>query len=212
MSHLDLIGSKQVVTQGDLEVENAFLTLKCSARKAEVVAKPLHLFYRYDLVVQKINRSMGTVVFDSDGRGWDARSPALRAVFQRRIPRFDVLTYLVDVLGCVAVTTTRRGIARIRLRPAHVSQVSLGAALFAVADERPQWIVVSHPSDRCRDELFPSVGRAFDRIAELVEHTQGDAPPLSAADEPEHASPVIGHAVRQGRVADHQALFPPVKL
>jgi hypothetical protein len=219
---------------------------------------------------------MGTLVFDSNGRGWDARSPALRAVVQSHSSRLGVLAYMVDVLGFVAVTTTRRGFARIRLRPAQVSQVSLGAALFAIADERPRWIVVSRPSDRARDELFPSVSRAFNRIAELVEH---EGPPLCVADDPEladglyerdcsvvittgsvsldsdqgvpadvrplrddvectrlgdgladhvagghcvagrkavlsaiHAPQTIGHALGQGLVTDHQALFPPVKI
>jgi len=152
---------------------------------------------------------MSTVVFDSDGRGWDARSLAVRTVVRRCLARFDALTYLVDVLGLVAVTITRpRSIAWIRLRPAQVSQVSLCAALFAVADEQPKWIVVSHPGDRCRDELFPSVGRAFDRIAELVELSQGEVPPLAAADEP---TPTICD-IDQGRVADPQMLFPRVKL
>src|SRR5262245_52501639 len=121
---------------------------------------------------------MGTVVFDNDGRRWNAKSPALRAVVPGPPAHLEFLTYLVDVLGFVAVTRSRHGVTWIHLRPTRVSQVSLGAALFALADRRPSWVVVSHPSDRCDDELFSSLRSAFDRIAELVSSGQTAADDL----------------------------------
>src|SRR5262245_45547647 len=105
-------------------------------------AKWLHLIYLCTLWCKKNQPIMGTVVFDNDGRRWNAKSPALRAVVSGPPTHFEFLTCLVDVLGFVAVTRSRHGVTWIHLRPTQVSQVSLCAALFALADQRPSWVVV----------------------------------------------------------------------
>ena len=117
---------------------------------------------------------MKTVVFDDAGRAWDIGSQALRTMLHCPYPDFELVAYLVNNVGFVAVTTIRQGSARFRFRPKVVSQVSLAAALFALVEQRPDRIIISYPGN---DELFVSLKRALARIEELLSTDQSSRPP-----------------------------------
>ena len=119
---------------------------------------------------------MKTVVFDDAGQAWDIGSQALRTMLHCPYPDFELLAYLVNNLGFVAVTTIGQGSARFRFRPKVVSQVSLAAALFALVEQRPDRIIISHPGNACKDELFVSLKRALARIEELLSTDQSSGP------------------------------------
>jgi hypothetical protein len=110
---------------------------------------------------------MQTIILDDHGRAWDARSPALRSFLHCSLPDFDFLTYLVENLGFVAVTKIAPNAARIRFRPETVSQTSIAAALYYIADMGIERTVISHP-DQFVERLFPSLAQTIAYIAEQV--------------------------------------------
>ena len=110
---------------------------------------------------------MQTIVLDDHGRAWDARSLALRSFLHCSLPDFDFLTYLVENLGFVVVTKIAPNAARIRFRPDTVSQTSIAAALYCLADMGIERTVISHP-DQFVEKLFPSLAQTIAYIAEQV--------------------------------------------
>jgi hypothetical protein len=121
---------------------------------------------------------MTTIVIDDSGRAWDAGSQTLRAIMHCPFPDFEFLEYVVDNLGFVVVTTLSPRAVRIRFRPKVVSHVSLGAALFRLAERRDvDRIVVSHRGKGCNDELFGSLKQAVVRIEELISSARNSDPP-----------------------------------
>jgi hypothetical protein len=110
---------------------------------------------------------MQTIVLDDHGRTWDARSPALRSFLHCSLPDFDFLTYLVENLGFVAVTKIAPNAARIRFRPETVSQTSIAAALYCLADMGIERTVISHPNQFV-EKLVPSLAQTIAYIAEQI--------------------------------------------
>ena len=110
---------------------------------------------------------MKTIVLDDHGRAWDARSPALRSFLHCSLPDFDFLSYLIGNLGFVAVTKIAPDAARIQFRPETVSQTSIAAALYLLADMGIERAVVSHP-DQFVEKVFPTLAQTVAYIAEQV--------------------------------------------
>ncbi len=110
---------------------------------------------------------MKTIVLDDHGRAWDARSPALRSFLHCSLPDFDFLSYLIGNLGFVAVTKIAPDAARIQFRPETVSQTSIAAALYLLADMGIERAVVCHP-DKFIEKMFPSLAQTIAYIAEHV--------------------------------------------
>ena len=110
---------------------------------------------------------MQTIILDDHGRAWDARSPALRGFLHCSLPDFDFLTYLIENLGFVAVTKIAPNAARIRFRPETVSQTSIAAALYFLADMEVERTVISHP-DQFVEKLVPSLAQTIAYIAEQI--------------------------------------------
>lgn len=111
---------------------------------------------------------MNTIIFDDASRVWNYGSPAIRVALHGPKPDFDLQRYVTDSLGFVALKRNERS-AQLHLRPGITSPVGLAAALFALADDPPERLVVSHPDEACGDEVFVDIARAFDRIAELMD-------------------------------------------
>jgi hypothetical protein len=109
---------------------------------------------------------MQTIILDDHGRGWDARSQTLRKFLHCPLPDFDFLSYLIENLGFVAVTTIAPNAARIRFRPETASQASIAAALYHVADMAFDRIIISHPDQL--DRLFPNLAQAVAYISERI--------------------------------------------
>ena len=120
---------------------------------------------------------MQTIILDDDGRAWDARSPALRSFLDCSLPDFDFLTYLIENLGFVAITKIAPNAARIRFRSETVSQTSIAAALYCIADMGIERAVISHP-DQFVEKLLPSLAQTIAYIAEQVAANR--RPPSSA--------------------------------
>ncbi|MCA6116489.1 hypothetical protein J6524_16510 [Bradyrhizobium sp. WSM 1738] len=110
---------------------------------------------------------MQTVILDDHGRTWDARSPALRSFLHCSLPDFDFLTYLVENLGFVAVTKIAPNAARIRFRPETVSQTSIAAALYHLADMGIERTIISHP-DQFVEKLVPGFAQTIAYITEQI--------------------------------------------
>ena len=110
---------------------------------------------------------MQTIILDDHGRTWDARSPALRSFLHCSLPDFDFLTYLVENLGFVAVTKIGPHAARVRFRPETVSQTSIAATLYCLADMGIERTVISHP-DQFVEKLVPSLAQTIAYIAEQI--------------------------------------------
>jgi hypothetical protein len=110
---------------------------------------------------------MQTIILDDDGRAWDARSPALRSFLHCSLPDFDFLTFLIENLGFVAVTKIAPNAARIRFRRETVSQTSIAAALYCLADMGIERTVICHP-DQFVEKLFPSLAQTIAYIAEQI--------------------------------------------
>jgi hypothetical protein len=108
---------------------------------------------------------MQTIILDDHGRAWDARSPALRSFLHCSLPDFDFLTYLVENLGFVAVTKIAPNAARIRFRRETVSQTSIAAALYCLADMGIERTVISHPNQFV-EKLIPSLAQTIAYFAE----------------------------------------------
>jgi hypothetical protein len=119
---------------------------------------------------------MQTIVVDDHGRSWDARSPALRRFLRCPLPDFDFLTYLVDNLGFVAVTKTGPHGVRIQMRPETVSQTSLAAALYCIADMELKYITITHSGETHVHRLFHSVAQAVAYMAEQIAGNYQHAP------------------------------------
>lgn len=111
---------------------------------------------------------MRTLVYDDEGKVWPAQSRTLRVELGCPTADFDFLAYLVDTLGFILIQPLANGATRVRLTPAAVSSVALGAMLFDLADAAPERVVLSYPDERCGDELIAGVEPAARRIAELV--------------------------------------------
>ncbi|KRQ97205.1 hypothetical protein [Bradyrhizobium valentinum] len=114
---------------------------------------------------------MQTIILDDHGRAWDARSPALRSFLHCSIPDFDFLTYLIENLGFVAVTKIAPNAARIRFRPETVSQTSIAAVLYYLADTGIERTIISHP-DQFVEKLVPSLAQTIAYIAEQIAASQ----------------------------------------
>jgi hypothetical protein len=110
---------------------------------------------------------MQTIILDDDGRAWDARSPALRSFLDCSLPDFDFLTYLIENLGFVAVTKIAPNAARIRFRRETVSQTSIAAALYWLADMGIERTIISHP-DQFVEKLVPGLAQTIAYIAEQI--------------------------------------------
>jgi len=110
---------------------------------------------------------MQTIIMDDHGRAWDARSPALRSFLHCSLPDFDFLTYLIENLGFVAVTKIAPNAARIRFRSETVSQTSIAAVLYYLADMGIERTIISHP-DQFVEKLVPSLAQTIAYIAEQV--------------------------------------------
>jgi hypothetical protein len=110
---------------------------------------------------------MQTIVLDDHGRAWDARSPALRSFLHCSLPDFDFLTYLIENLGFVAVTKIAPNAARIRFRPETVSQTSVAAALYCLADMEIERTFISHPN-QFAEKLVPGLAQTIAYIAEQI--------------------------------------------
>jgi len=110
---------------------------------------------------------MQTIVLDDHGHAWDARSPALRSFLHCSLPDFDFLTYLIENLGFVAVTKIAPNAARIRFRPETVSQTSIAAALYCLADMGIERSIISHPGQFV-EKLIPSLAQTVAYIAEQI--------------------------------------------
>lgn len=122
--------------------------------------------------------TMSTSVFDNQGRAWDLRSPSLRAALNCPAPDFDLLKYLVENIGYVAVTKAGRGAgAYVRIRPAVASPIGLAAALYDLAETRPQRIILSHSGGSGGHEMFVSFPAAVKRIGELMLAVGSNASP-----------------------------------
>lgn len=111
---------------------------------------------------------MRTLVYDDQGAAWPAQSRTLRIELGCPTADFDFLSYLVDKLGFILVQPLTGGAVRIRFTPVAVSPVALAAALFDLADSRPERIVLSYPGAECDAELVAGPGPAAERIAQLV--------------------------------------------
>ena len=110
---------------------------------------------------------MQTIILDDHGRTWDARSPALRSLLHCSLPDFDFLTYVVENLGFVAITKIAPNAARIRFRPETVSQTSIAAVLYYLADMGIERTIISHPG-RFVEKLVPSLAQTIAYIAEQI--------------------------------------------
>ncbi|WP_316192105.1 MULTISPECIES: hypothetical protein [unclassified Bradyrhizobium] len=110
---------------------------------------------------------MQTIVLDDQGRAWDARSPTLKSFLHCSLPDFDFLAYLIENLGFVAITKIAPDAARIRFRPETVSQTSIAAALYCLADMGIERTIISHP-DQFAEKLAPSLAQTIAYIAERV--------------------------------------------
>jgi hypothetical protein len=108
---------------------------------------------------------MQTIVLDDHGRAWDARSPALRSSLHCSLPDFDFLNYLVENLGFVTVTKIAPNAARVRFRPATVSQTSIAAVLYFLADMGIERTIISHPG-QFAEKLVPSLAQTIAYFAE----------------------------------------------
>src|SRR5437899_10213407 len=106
---------------------------------------------------------MQTIIMDDHGRAWDARSPALRSFLHCSLPDFDFLTYLIENLGFVAVTKIAPNAARIRFRSETVSQTSIAAVLYYLADTYGNRAHYHFPPGPVRREAGPEP-RADDRL------------------------------------------------
>lgn len=120
---------------------------------------------------------MQTIIMDDHGRAWDARSPALRSFLHCSLPDFDFLTYLIENLGFVAVTKIAPNAARIRFRSETVSQTSIAAVLYYLADMGIERTIISHP-DQFVEKLVPSLAQT---IAYIAEQVAANHQPLSSA-------------------------------
>lgn len=120
---------------------------------------------------------MQTIILDDHGRAWDARSPALRSFLHCSLPDFDFLSYLIENLGFVAVTRIAPNAARIRFRPETVSQTSIAAVMYCLADMGIERTVISHP-DQFAEKLIPSLTQTIAYIADQI--AAGDHQPSSA--------------------------------
>ena len=118
---------------------------------------------------------MRTLVYDDRGEAWPAQSRTLRVELGCPTADFDFLAYLVDTLGFILVQSLPNGATRIRLAPAAVSSIALGAMLFDLADSGPERIVLSCPGEDCTDELIAGVGPATRRIAQLIAAQDGSS-------------------------------------
>ena len=78
---------------------------------------------------------MRTLIFDDAGEIWDAQSPNLAESLQASLSGEALTTYAVRNLGFIAVSETP-GSARLRLRPAVVSQTALSAVLYWLHDQQ----------------------------------------------------------------------------
>jgi hypothetical protein len=133
---------------------------------------------------------MQTIILDDHGRGWDAQSPTLRSFLHCPLPDFDFLAYLIENLGFVAVTKVAASAARIRFRPETVSQASIAAALYCVADMELERIIISHP-DSFVDRLFPNFAEAVAYITEQL--AARDRQPSSAFKSREQAIELLAN-------------------
>jgi hypothetical protein len=115
---------------------------------------------------------MQTIVLDDHGYAWDVRSSALRHFLRCPTPDFDFLSYLIDNLGFVTVTSSRPGAARIRMRFETAAPASVAAAIFLIADMGLERIVVSHSDEGFIDRLFSSVSQAVAYIDQHVAEPQ----------------------------------------
>jgi hypothetical protein len=111
---------------------------------------------------------MRTIVLDDHGHAWEAPSPALRQFLRCPMPDFDFLSYLIDNLGFVTVTSSRPGAARIRMRFETAAPASVAAAIYLLADMGLERIVVSDSAAGFIDRLFSSVSQAVAYINRRV--------------------------------------------
>lgn len=111
--------------------------------------------------------TMTTIIFDDGGKAWDYDAPDLRVALHCPTPDFDFRRYITETLGFVALTRAQRA-ARLHLKPGISSPIGLAAALFALMDDPPERLVLSHPDDVCGDEVFVDLRRALDRVAEIM--------------------------------------------
>ena len=79
---------------------------------------------------------MQTLLFDDRGELWDAKSRTLAESLQASLSGEDLLSYVVRNLGFIAIADNN-GSLRLRLRPAVVSQMALGALLYWLHDSSP---------------------------------------------------------------------------
>jgi hypothetical protein len=111
---------------------------------------------------------MQTIILDDHGHAWDARSSSLRRLLRCPFPDFDFLSYLIDNLGFVTITSPRPGAARIRLRFETAAPAGIAAAIYLLADMGLERIVVSHSDAGLIDRLFSSISQAVAYIDQHV--------------------------------------------
>ena len=87
-------------------------------------------------------RAMGLIVFDDKGVAWDAKSPRFAEALDSSIQGEELADYAVRNLGFVAAEAIHAS-ARIRIRPAVMSQGALAALLRWLHDCAHDRILIS---------------------------------------------------------------------
>lgn len=85
---------------------------------------------------------MGLMIFDDRGVAWDAKSPRLAEALHSSIRGEALADYSVIYLGFVAAEALQSS-ARIRIRPAVVSQGALTALFYWLHDSTHDRILIS---------------------------------------------------------------------
>jgi hypothetical protein len=120
---------------------------------------------------------MQTLLFDDRGELWDAKSRTLAESLQASLSGEDLLSYVVRNLGFIAIADNN-GSLRLRLRPAVVSQMALGALLYWLHDRVVERALISFLDGEWTHELVASrddaVRRLLARVKVNLEDRRGD--------------------------------------
>ena len=98
---------------------------------------------------------MRSVLFDHQGRVWDARSPGLAEHLGSSIAGKALVEYVVRNMGYVAVEGSERSV-HVRVRPAIATPGSLGVLLCWLQDRQVERVLLSTFEKGWHHELMPS--------------------------------------------------------
>ena len=116
---------------------------------------------------------MQTLLFDDRGELWDAKSRTLAESLQASLSGEDLLSYVVRNLDFIAIADNN-GSLRLRLRPAVVSQMALGALLYWLHDRVVERALISFLDGEWTHELVASRDDAVRRLLARVKHKAAD--------------------------------------